>query len=306
MLTKKSVLSQFNVEYSGNNQTISYLESVDIFEDGIFLGSISNKRSFLNVFGADLGMSLEEINGEPIAFWDLEETYGEGSFVTHNNEYWFALQESTNEEPTEVSLFWKLIPRPTQTEVMVQGLKEVTALYLSEDVQDEETSEEALTEIATVYPSWQAWKPVKAEKTYTYNGKFYRARTSHLTQPDWTPDVAISLWGEVRPTGVVSAWVQPLGSHDAYPLGFVVTHSGSTWTSLVDNNVWEPGVGAQWEEVVEGGGEEPPAGPEAWVQPVGAQDAYQIDDTVTHNGQTWISINADNVWEPGVFGWTVV
>jgi hypothetical protein len=40
-----------------------------------------------------------------------------------------------------------------------------------------------------------------------------------------------------------------------------------------------------------------------WVQPTGAQDAYQIGDRVTHKGFTWESINANNVWEPGVFGW---
>jgi hypothetical protein len=43
-----------------------------------------------------------------------------------------------------------------------------------------------------------------------------------------------------------------------------------------------------------------------WVQPVGAQDAYQIGNRVTHNGQTWQSTAANNVWAPGVFGWTVV
>jgi hypothetical protein len=40
-----------------------------------------------------------------------------------------------------------------------------------------------------------------------------------------------------------------------------------------------------------------------WVQPVGAHDAYQIGDRVTHNGQTWTSTAANNVWAPGVFGW---
>jgi len=44
----------------------------------------------------------------------------------------------------------------------------------------------------------------------------------------------------------------------------------------------------------------------AWVQPQGANDAYQIGQQVTHNGQTWESTSADNVWEPGVYGWTVV
>lgn len=42
-----------------------------------------------------------------------------------------------------------------------------------------------------------------------------------------------------------------------------------------------------------------------WVQPQGSNDAYQIGDKVTHNGQTWISTAANNVWEPGVYGWEI-
>ena len=40
--------------------------------------------------------------------------------------------------------------------------------------------------------------------------------------------------------GGVPMWVQPTGAHDAYALGSVVTHNGSTWTSTVDANTWEP------------------------------------------------------------------
>ena len=42
-----------------------------------------------------------------------------------------------------------------------------------------------------------------------------------------------------------------------------------------------------------------------WVQPAGAHDAYMQGDIVTHNGQTWISNVDNNVWEPGVYGWSV-
>jgi hypothetical protein len=31
-----------------------------------------------------------------------------------------------------------------------------------------------------------------------------------------------------------------------------------------------------------------------------------IGDRVTHNGTDWESTVADNVWEPGVFGWVGV
>lgn len=44
-----------------------------------------------------------------------------------------------------------------------------------------------------------------------------------------------------------------------------------------------------------------------WVQPTGAQDAYKLGDIVNHNGQTWENTGSDaNVWEPSVFGWTVI
>lgn len=43
-----------------------------------------------------------------------------------------------------------------------------------------------------------------------------------------------------------------------------------------------------------------------WVQPTGAQDAYMAGDKVSHNGKHWISAVDNNVWEPGVYGWTEV
>ena len=43
-----------------------------------------------------------------------------------------------------------------------------------------------------------------------------------------------------------------------------------------------------------------------WSQPVGAHDAYQEGDKVSHNGKHWISTCNNNVWEPGVYGWTEV
>jgi len=56
---------------------------------------------------------------------------------------------------------------------------------------------------------------------------------------------------------------------------------------------------------------------QAWVQPIDQYDAYKLvnpftgtGDICTHNGKTWRVTQADgsgnNVWEPGVFGWTEV
>lgn len=56
---------------------------------------------------------------------------------------------------------------------------------------------------------------------------------------------------------------------------------------------------------------------EAWKQPIDQYDAYKLvnpfnglPDQSTHNGFTWKVTGADgsgnNMWEPGVFGWTKV
>ena len=92
-------------------------------------------------------------------------------------------------------------------------------------------------------------------------------------------------------------YVPPTGAHDAYPLGWKVTHDGKTWVSLTAANVWVPGVSG-WREVVEEGGVP------MWVQPTGAHDAYALGSVVTHNGSTWTSTVNANTWEPGVYGWT--
>lgn len=45
---------------------------------------------------------------------------------------------------------------------------------------------------------------------------------------------------------------------------------------------------------------------EAWIQPVGARDAYPLNWVVAHGGKMWESTTPGNVWEPGVSGWREV
>ena len=95
------------------------------------------------------------------------------------------------------------------------------------------------------------WEP---EITYApgnirrYGEQLYRCSQSHTSQPDWTPDRAVSLWTRIAdPAEEWPEWSQPVGAHDAYAAGDKVTHCGKHWTSNVDGNVWEPGVYG-WEE----------------------------------------------------------
>lgn len=42
-----------------------------------------------------------------------------------------------------------------------------------------------------------------------------------------------------------------------------------------------------------------------WEQPE-STNPYMKNDKVKHNGKTWVSTVDNNVWEPGVHGWTEV
>lgn len=62
---------------------------------------------------------------------------------------------------------------------------------------------------------------------------------------------------------------------------------------------WTPDVAVSlWVRVADPGEEWP-----AWSRPVGAHDAYQRGDKVSHNEYHWVSDYDANVWEPGVYGW---
>ena len=110
----------------------------------------------------------------------------------------------------------------------------------------------------------------------------------------WTDDADALEMVELFP-----AWRYP----QSYIVGERVRHDGLLYkcvqahTSQAD---WMPGtVPALWVRVSV---EEWPE----WVQPVGAADAYNTGDKVSHNEKHWVSSVDANVWEPGVYGWTEV
>ena len=105
------------------------------------------------------------------------------------------------------------------------------------------TDEQAL-QVPELYDSWSGDSvPYKAGVRLNYNSILYKVLQDHTSQPDWTPDTAPSLFAKVlvEDSEVIPEWEQP-GSTNGYAKGDRVTHNGTTWESLVDNNVWEPGT----------------------------------------------------------------
>ena len=95
-----------------------------------------------------------------------------------------------------------------------------------------------------------------------------------------------------------AAWERPLGAHDAYAKGDVVTHNGKRWVSTVTPNVWEPGVSG-WHHAPEPDAETGEPGVPEWTKPSGAHDAYQLGDRVLYNGRVYESVHPGaNTWSP--------
>ena len=112
--------------------------------------------------------------------------------------------------------------------------------------------------VPSLYADWEALESgthlTKGQRV-NYKGMLYNVLTDHDKQAQWTPEAAPSLFAKVLipDSGVIPDWEQPL-STNGYKKGDRVRHKSKIWESLVDNNVWEPGVmgtEGQWKEVTE-------------------------------------------------------
>jgi len=86
--------------------------------------------------------------------------------------------------------------------------------------------------------------------------------------------------------------------------GFIRNYSGQGYECIqshVTQPGWEPLFAlALWKTYT------PEGVISEWKQPTGAHDAYAKGAKVTHKGAVWVSTADNNVWEPGVYGWTAL
>lgn len=91
----------------------------------------------------------------------------------------------------------------------------------------------------------------------------------------------------------------------SYAVGFKVQHGGILYRCLTEHTsqeAWTPDTAPSlWAKVLIPDENVIPA----WEQP-DSTNAYMTGDKVTHNGKTWVSDVDNNVWEPGVYGWTEI
>ena len=114
------------------------------------------------------------------------------------------------------------------------------------------TDEKEALEVRLLYPRWKIGISYTVGQFVNHNEVLYKVLTEHTSQTDWTPDVSPSLFAKVLtdPTGeTIPEWIQP-DSTNAYMTGDKVKYNEQIYVSIVDNNVWEPGIYG-WEIVKE-------------------------------------------------------
>lgn len=110
------------------------------------------------------------------------------------------------------------------------------------------------------------------------------------------------------PDAVILA--QPMAMYDewsadgvAYTLNDIRQYNGLLYRCVqahTSQATWTPEAAASlWTRIADPAQEWP-----EWIQPTGAHNAYALGAKVSHAGKHWVSNVANNVWEPGVYGWT--
>jgi len=145
------------------------------------------------------------------------------------------------------------------------------------------------------YRPWQDGEKVRAGQVRSYENGLYECIQSHTTQSDWTPDLTPALW-KVYEEGIPE-WTQPVGSHDVYPLHYIVKHEGKLYRSLHATNSWIPGTDdTLWELLSE---------EEEEIKEWDAHTLYHTGDKVIFEGYIWESLIDNNSWSPSGYpqGW---
>lgn len=133
-------------------------------------------------------------------------------------------------------------------------INQIMRAQIEAEAQEEENDDIAL-ENQAIYPIWTyPFYYTVGFKCQHFNDEnelvLYKTIQEHESQENWQPKDVPAMFVRIAHEGEILDWVQPIGNHDAYQIGDKVNHNGDVWISIVDSNVWEPGVYG-WEIFVE-------------------------------------------------------
>ena len=91
-------------------------------------------------------------------------------------------------------------------------------------------------------------------KPYKWNGQIYKLWQQHdaTNQPDWSPDLAVSLWDicHTNDPRLAKEYLAPQGSRGLWQKGECCIFGDSVWKCLTDNQAYSPvDLPAGWEHL---------------------------------------------------------
>ena len=110
-------------------------------------------------------------------------------------------------------------------------------------------TDEMSLQVPNLYPTWKSECNYLIGDKVLYDEVLYRVLQDHVSQENWTPTNAPSLFAKVLipDDNVIPEWEQP-SSTNPYMKGDKVMYNGLVWISTIDNNVWAPDLYG-WEQV---------------------------------------------------------
>ena len=102
-----------------------------------------------------------------------------------------------------------------------------------------------------LFPTFEIDKSYEVGERIIYEDKFYKVITTHTSQADWTPDVAVSLFVEISDPAIeYPEFKKPINAETAYMKGDKITFEGNKYVSVIDYNVYSPAEYPQgWEAI---------------------------------------------------------
>lgn len=161
----------------------------------------------------------------------------------------------TNENPAWVIDIQSVYDDASAIEVITGGAAVITydeAIELRKELEDLAASvdmtDEQYKKYTWLFPEWDGNNvSYTVDDKVKYLENLYRCIQAHVSQPQWNPVDAASLWANVLiPPGPdphdIPVWVQP-SSTNPYMMGDMVKYpdeNGSIYKSTIDNNIWSP------------------------------------------------------------------
>lgn len=105
-------------------------------------------------------------------------------------------------------------------------------------------SDEDALEAVDLFPKWDGLHgKYFVDDKVRYDGNLYKCLQEHISQNEWTPVAAASLWAKVLipDPNIAPEWEQP-DSTNAYNKGDRVMFEGQLYESTINSNVWAPNV----------------------------------------------------------------